>query len=264
MRTTWRASSLQPDVVQQGVVDGGGGHSPSDRLLDQSREAARAHHGDGLGGPVADLLGQRPAGCLALAGLQGRLLRELQLGRPVGVAAVLGAVVGSSSSAYRSSIATRRLEKCSISAGGTPTISRTGRLPGSVPGRSAKRHAEPATQGVLEAGVVPLRRGDPERVQQSGVERAPLAVDAAHLVGHRDVGVQVGVAAAGLAVVERGRDQAGGVDLGDARMAGAGERGMPFDPGQRVADRLVMGVLDRPANVRSRRAPTAPTPTSPA
>ena len=83
------------------------------------------------------------------------------------------------------------------------------------------------------------------------------------MFAHRDMGVQVRVAGAGLAVVERRGDQTGRVDLGDAGVTGASERGMLLDPRERLADRLVMGVFDL-QRTSVRPAPTAARPTSPA
>ena len=58
------------------------------------------------------------------------------------------------------------------------------------------------------------------------VEGEPLAAfvrQGLDLVGDHDVGVQVGVAGAGVAVVERGGDEAGDRYLPDAALANAGE-----------------------------------------
>ena len=85
-------------------------------------------------------------------------------------------------------------------------------------GAGLERHPEPPVQLGLDAGVVPLGRGDGGLEQHPGVQGQPPAGGAvrgpdADLVGDRDVGVQVRVAGAGVAVVERRGEQAGGVQL---------------------------------------------------
>ncbi len=79
----------------------------------------------------------------------------------------------------------------------------------------------------FQAGVVQLGDGHHDPVEGLAVQGQPalhsVGVDGGDLVGDRDVGVQVGVACPGVAVGERGADQAGGVDLGDTAGAGAGE-----------------------------------------
>ena len=75
-------------------------------------------------------------------------------------------------------------------------------------------------------------------------ERYAVGADGAHLVGHRAVGVQVGIPRAGVAVVEGRHDQSRGVDLGDTVGAHAGKRGMLLEEFDGFGDRLVMTVLD--------------------
>ena len=64
------------------------------------------------------------------------------------------------------------------------------------------------------------------------------------LVRDRDVGVQVGVSGAAVAVRERSRNQSPYVDLPDTVGAGPAEQGVLFDEGQRVGDRSPVGLLD--------------------
>jgi len=65
-----------------------------------------------------------------------------------------------------------------------------------------------------------------------------------HLVGNRDVGVQVGVSGAAVAVGEGGRDQSLHVDLADTVGDGAAKQGELFDEGERIGDGGPMGLFD--------------------
>ncbi|CAL8971147.1 hypothetical protein PROP_03584 [Propionicimonas sp. T2.31MG-18] len=76
--------------------------------------------------------------------------------------------------------------------------------------------AEGLGEGGLKGGGVELGRGDLGLVDQVGVEGVPASVGALHLVGDDEVGVQIGVAGAGVAMGERDRDQAAGLDVADA------------------------------------------------
>ena len=58
------------------------------------------------------------------------------------------------------------------------------------------------------------------------------------------MGVQVGVAGAGVAVVECGGQEAAGLDLLLAAVADPGQGGLGLQPRQRVGDGVVVGVLD--------------------
>ena len=108
-----------------------------------------------------------------------------------------------------------RSTSAAFSAGSTPTISRTGRLPRVRWRAFGEPDPSAARQVAFEGGVVGLGRGDDRLVQDPAVDRQPAAVEGLDLVRDRDVGVQVGVAGAGVAVGERGRDQPGDVDLPD-------------------------------------------------
>ena len=72
-----------------------------------------------------------------------------------------------------------------------------------------------------------------------------------HLVRDGDVGVQVRVAGAGVAVGERGRDQPRYVDLTDPVGARPGEQGVLLDERQRVGDGRVVGPFDLRRHLRS-------------
>jgi hypothetical protein len=114
--------------------------------------------------------------------------------------------------------------------------------PGGFGGR--ERHPEPVSEVGFQAAVVQLGGRDGDPVERGAVQRQPPAVGGADLVGDRDVGVQVGVTGAGVAVGERRGDQPGGVDLGDAVGAGAGERCFLLKEFQRVGDGGVVAFLD--------------------
>ena len=135
-----------------------------------------------------------------------------------------------------------------MSSVGTPTISRTGRLPGSGVASPANRTPMRRHRGGLPGGCCRARRRRRRPCAAAAVQGQPagyaVGADGLHFVAHRDVGVQVGVAGAGVAVVERGGDQPGGVDLGDAVGAHAGEGGVVFEEGDGVGDGVVVAVLD--------------------
>ena len=75
------------------------------------------------------------------------------------------------------------------------------------------------------------------------------------LVGDDEVGVQVGVAGAGVAVVERGGDESGDRDLPDAALADPGERDLALEHRERRADRGVVGRLDLAGDLRRGERP---------
>ena len=150
----------------------------------------------------------------------------------------------------RASIATRRVDQRAFSRGSTPTTSRIGRLPRSVPGRSAKTQAEAGPQVLLQGRVVRLGGGHVGLEQDPPIDREPLPGQRLHLVRHRDVGVQVGVPGPGVAVRERGRDQPGDVDLTDPVGALPRVQGVRLDEPQRVGDGVAVGELDLRRDLR--------------
>ena len=109
---------------------------------------------------------------------------------------------------------------------------------------------EPGAQVLLQGGVVGLGGGDLGLEQDPPVDRQPLPGQGLDLVRHRDVGVQVRVPGAGVAVGERGRDQAGDVDLADPVGALPGVQGVLLDERQGVGDGLVVGQLDLRRDLR--------------
>ena len=111
----------------------------------------------------------------------------------------------------------------------------------------------------FQAGVVELGGGDHHPMQRLAVQGQPtlgtVGVNMGDLVGNRHVRVQIGVPGTRVAVSERGTDQPGGVDLGDAVMAGARERRTLFKKGQGVGHRGVVGLLNRLGDFQGRDRP---------
>ncbi len=200
--------------------------------------------------PGGALLGQGARFVLGVAGLQGGLLGQLDRLDHGRWAAVVGLERGRELAAAGLDAARAGWTSARSGPGSTPTTSRTGRLPRSVPGRSAKVSPSRVAQVLLEGGVVGLRGGDVGLEQDPPVDGQPLPGQGLHLVRDRDVGVQVGVPGAGVAVGERGRDQPGDVDLADPVGALAGVQGVRLDERQRVGDGVVVG--------RARSAPRPP------
>ena len=116
----------------------------------------------------------------------------------------------------------------------------------------------------FDAGVVELRCGHGGVVQRGAVQCEPawyaVGADRLHFVADHQVGVQVGVTGARVAVIERCGDQSGGVDLGDTVGAHAGKGRVVFEKLQRFGDGLVVAVLDGARDAGPARSPTAPTP----
>jgi hypothetical protein len=208
----------------------------------------------GFVGPVGHQLAHRPWDVLALAGLQGGTLSQPQLGRAVRLAAVRPAEL-------TGQVGVPVLDR-------RPSLGEMPHQPGrdadQLPNRPLARsgarplgelHPEPAGEGILQASVVPLRGGNAEGVQATGVERPPLAVHAADLVRHRDMGVQVRITRAGLAMVERRAHQTTGVALRDPAVTGPGERRMLLDPTDRRGDRFLMCGLHVPPYVGTAQRP---------
>ena len=112
-------------------------------------------------------------------------------------------------------------------------------------GTRSEPHPQRVAEVLLQGGVVGLRRGNLCLEQHPAVDRQPAPIEGLHLVRHRDMGVQIRVAGAAVAVGERGRDQATHVDLPDPLRPGPGEQGLLLDEAQRVVDRGLMGPFDR-------------------
>jgi len=123
--------------------------------------------------------------------------------------------------------------------------------------RSGEGQAEPGVQLGLQAGVVPLRGGHGGLEQHPPVQGQPptrgaIGIADPDLVGDRDVGVQVRVTGAGVSVVERRGQDAGGVQLLHPGVPAAGVDRLPLQPADGVlhggvvcSDDLVGDVLGR-------------------
>ena len=106
--------------------------------------------------------------------------------------------------------------------------------------------AETLSEVSLEAGVVGLGDRDHRFVQWPTVDGEPLVLPFDfHLVRDRDVGVQVGLARAGVAVGEGGGEHSFGVDLLHTVGAEPSEQGVALEPVERVFDRVVVRGFDR-------------------
>ena len=110
--------------------------------------------------------------------------------------------------------------------------------------RFSKRTPSRAMSSDSMQGVVHLREGDVGLVEDPSVDGEPASGLVLDLVADRDVGVQVRVGGACVAVGEHARDQALGLDLLEAAAAAAREQHLLLQPRQRGLDSRVVGVLD--------------------
>ena len=78
-------------------------------------------------------------------------------------------------------------------------------------------------------------------MQSPAVERAPITVQALNAVGDHDVGMELGIAAAGVPVVEGRGDQTSYVELDNAVVTGSGERRVLLDQLEDIVDCVVVG-----------------------
>ena len=104
---------------------------------------------------------------------------------------------------------------------GRPSSKETGPVADTQPG-GRPTHAQLDKTNYISG----LRRGNIGLEQHPSVDGQPASVEGLHLVGDRDVGVQIRVAGPAVPVGERGRDQASDVDLPDPLRPGPGEQGM--------------------------------------
>ncbi len=104
--------------------------------------------------------------------------------------------------------------------------------------------AEASAQMAFQCGVVGLGGSDVGFVQEASVDRQPFSRQRLDLVGHRHMGVEVGVAGAGVTVDEGGGDQALDVDLPDPGLALSAVQGVVLDEGQSISNGVVVGEFD--------------------
>ena len=113
-------------------------------------------------------------------------------------------------------------------------------------------HVEPVDELGLEPGVVVLRGhhlGLEEHPPVEGQPASPLAGEGLDLVRDDEVGVQVGVAGAGVAVVERRGDQPGHRYLPYAARPDPGERDLALEQGDGAAHGRLVGGGDLPGDL---------------
>ncbi len=198
-----------------------------------------------LGVPGGALFGQRAGVVLVLPGLQGGLLGQRDPLDRRGWAAVVALERGGQH-------APARLD--ALPSLGPALVQRVVDADNLADGEFApvgigslrEPHAQGCGEVLFEGGVVGLGGGHDRLEQDPSVDGQPAAVGGGlDLVRDRDVGVQVGVAGAGVAVYERGTDQAPDVDLVHPARAGAGVQGGAFDEVQGFGDGGVVGAFDR-------------------
>ena len=222
---------------RRGCVADDPAHERVDRLC-SAEDLAR------LGAPGAALLGLRARFVLRLPGGQRRLLSQLLPLDDRRRAAVLVLEPARQHREFGLDVAAPRRPAPQQLLVDSDDLAD---LPLAVGGVAAvgEPHPDPLGEQRLQPGVVVLGGGDLVPVQRPSVQRQPSTIDGADLVRDRDVGVQIRIARAGVAVRERRRDQPSGVDLGDAVGAAAGVGGVLLQPADRVPHRLVVARGDR-------------------
>jgi hypothetical protein len=155
--------------------------------------------------PCRALLGAGSGFVFGVAGLQGRLLGQVQrFDRGRRSTMIFLELDGEFAAA-----------DVDVGAAGGPALVQSGIDTDDLPDRPLHRvgvgpfrepHPQGLTQVLFERRVVGLRRGNVGFEQHPAVDGQPPSVQGLHLVGYRDVGVQVRVAGAAVAVGERGSD----------------------------------------------------------
>jgi hypothetical protein len=232
-----------PFRVHDATWRGAGVKSPGDHGLDGIRSAEGF---GGLGMPDGALLGQAAGFVFGVPGFQGGLLRQLQrLHRrrwPTMITLKPGRQltlpVLDQHPPRRPTLVQRRVHADDLT---HRPLSRIG------VGPIGKPYAEPVVEVVLQDGVVGLRRRHRRLEQDPAVNGQPASVEGLHLVRDRDVGVQIRVTGSGVAVGERGRHEAGHIDLPDPVSALSGEQCVAFDE----VECILHGSLMRPLDLRN-------------
>jgi len=187
-----------------------------------------AQHGCGFAEPSGALLSQGSGFMFGVAGLQCRLLRQMQrFNRSRRPAMIMLELDGQLAAA-----------DVDLGTPGRPALVQSRVDPDDLPDRPlrwigagpfGKPHTQCLVKMLLERGVVGLRRCDISFEQHPPVDRQPPPIDGLYLVRHCDVGVQIRVARPAVPVGERRGDQASDVDLPDPLRPGPGEQGMLLD-----------------------------------
>ena len=226
-----------------------------DHGLDRVRSAERF---GGLGVPRGALLGQGAGFVLGVPGFQGGLLRQLQRlhrrRRPTMItlkpSRQYTLPVLDQHPARRPTLVQELVDTDDLPHRPLPRIG---------VGPIREPHPQPVPEMMLQGSVVSLRRSHGRFKQHPAVDRQPVSIDGLHLVRHGDVGVQIRITGAGVAVGERGRDQAGNVDLPDPVSALPGEQCVAFDEGQRILHGSLVRSFDLRGNVGVGDRPQAST-----
>ena len=207
--------------------------------------------------PGLPLLGDRAGLVFGFPGFQGCLLGQGDRFDVGGLAAVVGLeLLGQFGGAGFDGLAPRRPAVHQFRA---HTDDFTDRALSATRGRDfGEAQSQPLPEVGLQPCVVQLGGRHHDPVQRLSVQRQPalntVGVDGGDLVRDGDVGVQIGVTCAGVAVGERGTDQAGGVDLGHTTGARTGERRIGFQEGQRIGDRCVVALLNDSSHIKGAMA----------
>ena len=227
-----------------GVGDRGGPRSAGERRPHhRSDGATSAQHCCRFVQPGGALLGQGSGFVFGVAGLQRRLLRQLQrfdrCRRPAMIMLELDGELAAAG--------------VDVGTAGGPAFVQSWVDTDDLPDRPLRRvgagpfgepHPQGFTQVLFEGGVVGLRGCNVGFEQHPSVDRQPPSIEGLDLVGHRDVGVQIRVAGPAVAVGERGRDEASDVDLPDPLWPGPGEQRVLLDERQSVLHGGLMGLFD--------------------
>jgi hypothetical protein len=108
---------------------------------------------------------------------------------------------------------------------------------------------------VGEQVVVELRESDGCVVQGTGIEAAPPPVRTLHLVRNHNMGMQVGIARAGVPMIEARGDRTPRSDLRYSAVPGAGEQRLPLEHADHVGDRGAVRRRDPGLQVRPGQRP---------
>jgi len=210
-----------------------------------------------LGVPGGALFGQGAGVVLVVAGLQGGLLGERDLLDRGGRTAVVTLERGGQDPAAGLD-ALPSLRPPLVQAVVDADDLADGELAPVGVGPFGEPDAKGCGEVLFEGGVVGLRGGHDRLEQDASVDGQPASVgDGLDLIGDRDVGMQIRVAGARVAVHERGTDQAADVDLVHPARPGTGVQGGAFDEGEGLSDRGVVRTFNRCCRRRARERPQA-------